>query len=634
MMEERDDPRKQDPASPRLSTMNDEITKATSDHKRRQWIEFVESIDHRTDSTKLWRTIKGIEGKSRQTSENEGITFTGTPHTSPKRIANSFNRQFTTSKLGKHSSSRRTRHVSKDVKRISLEEAETFTSDQVTSAIKSCRSSRAYGPDSLSIFHLKNLGPLATEHLTALYNDPLKSCRLPSIWKTSLIIPIPKPGKDSSQGTSYRPISLLCPAAKVLEALILPYINEFLSPAKDQHSFRPRHSTSSALLQLSTDIETLISKIAGSSPPPAITRWLSCYLRGRQAATSFRSTKSSMRIVRTGVPQGSKLSPSLFSYYIADMPRPTPPIKRVCYADDITVWATGPKIPQLESNINSYLREVSIYLKDNSLLISAPKSTVTLFTPDKHQFQMHPDITLEYTQLPLERSPKLLGVIMDPCLSFHKHCNYVSDRIDKRNNILKALAGSSWGQDKETLLLTYNALGKSIASYAAPVWSTNASDSSFKKIQTTQNAALRTATGAHKMASIDHLHQESLTLRVKDHSDMLSAQYLVNCLEKDHVCHGITTQEPRPRPMKETLHSRHHSTVLPRLGSSRMESHQNLHTHAVESAIQLQGNNRVLKKSHPQYRTWSRDSTEDNDTLSHNYGQDTAIYYRTTSIGC
>ena len=80
---------------------------------------------------------------------------------------------------------------------------------------------------------------------------------------------------------------------------------------------------------------------------------------------------------------------------------------------------------------------------------------------------------------------------------------------------------------------------------------------------------------------------------------MLSAQYLVNCLEKDHVCHGITTQEPRPRPMKETLHSRHHSTVLPRLGSSRMESHQNLHTHAVESAIQLQGNNRVLKKPPP-----------------------------------
>ena len=156
-------------------------------------------------------------------------------------IANSFNRQFTTSKLGKHSSSRRTRQVSKNVKRMSQKEA--FTNDQVTSAIKSCMSTRAYGPDSLSIFHLKNLEPLATEHLTALYNDSLMSCHLPSIWKTSLVSPIPKPGKDSSQGTSYIPISLLWPTAKVLEALILPSINEYLSPAKDQHGSRPRHST-------------------------------------------------------------------------------------------------------------------------------------------------------------------------------------------------------------------------------------------------------------------------------------------------------------------------------------------------------------------------------------------------------
>ena len=116
-----------------------------------------------------------------------------------------------------------------------------------------------------------------------------------------------------------------------------------------------------------------------------------------------------------------RLSPSLFNYYIADMPRPTPPVKWVCYADDITVWATGSKIPQLESTINNHMIDVRIYLKDNSLLTSAPKSTVTLFTPDKHQFQMHPDITLEDTQLPLERSPKILGMILDPSISFRKH---------------------------------------------------------------------------------------------------------------------------------------------------------------------------------------------------------------------
>ena len=96
----------------KLPTINDEITKTTADHKRRQWRELFESIDHRTDSTKLWRTIKEIDGQSKHTAKNEVITFTGRPHTSPKLIANSFNRQFTTSKLGKHSSTRRIRHVS------------------------------------------------------------------------------------------------------------------------------------------------------------------------------------------------------------------------------------------------------------------------------------------------------------------------------------------------------------------------------------------------------------------------------------------------------------------------------------------------------------------------------------------
>ena len=90
---------------------------------------------------------------------------------------------------------------------------------------------------------------------------------------------------------------------------------------------------------------------------------------------------------------------------------------------------------------------------------------------------------------------------MDPSLSFHKHCNYVTDRTDKRNNMLKALAGSSWGQDNETLLLNYNTMGKYFASYVEPIWGSNASDSIFKKIRTVQNAAQR-LTGAHKIASI------------------------------------------------------------------------------------------------------------------------------------
>ena len=99
-----------------------------------------------------------------------------------------------------------------------------------------------------------HLGPSAIEYITALFNLSVTACQIPAIWKSTLIIPIPKPGKATSVGTSYRPISLLCPAAKVLESLILPTVNKYLQPAPDQHGFRPDHSTTSALLQMTTDI--------------------------------------------------------------------------------------------------------------------------------------------------------------------------------------------------------------------------------------------------------------------------------------------------------------------------------------------------------------------------------------------
>ena len=55
----------------------------------------------------------------------------------------------------------------------------------------------------------------------------------------------------------------------------------------------------------------------------------------------------------------SKLSPTLFNFYIADMPRPTEPVRRICHADDITVWASGEKISELDQKVNTYLTEMS-----------------------------------------------------------------------------------------------------------------------------------------------------------------------------------------------------------------------------------------------------------------------------------
>ena len=148
---------------------------------------------------------------------------------------------------------------------------------------------------------------------------------------------------------------------------------------------KPPDRTACGALDLSAAFDTrchknLLSKINRSQLPPATSRWISCYSRRRQANTFFRGVKSTSRKANTGVPQGSKLSPSLFSFYIADMPRATEPVKQVCYADDLNVCATGVKVPDMEDSLNSYHEEITAYLKDNSLLIPSPKSSITLFT--------------------------------------------------------------------------------------------------------------------------------------------------------------------------------------------------------------------------------------------------------------
>ena len=244
------------------------------------------------------------------------------------------------------------------------------------------------------------------------------------------------------------------------------------------------------------------------------------------------------------------------------MPIPTDPVKRVCYADDLTVWASGVNILDLEVSINNYLEEITAYLKDNSLLISAPKSSVTLLNPDTHQAKIYLSIFIENSHLPLVKCPRILGFYLDPSLSFNKHSLYVAERVSGRNNILKALRyfmGTTKGNTNDDLQgsrqIDHQLRRTCLES--KPPWH------QLQKIQYTQNEALRIATGCDKMSSINHLHTEAEMLKVKEHSELLSAQYLARCLEPGNVCHPITTRATPERQMKETLYTRHRNTVEP-----------------------------------------------------------------------
>ena len=98
------------------------------------------------------------------------------------------------------------------------------------------------------------------------------------------------------------------------------------------------------------------------------------------------------------------------------------------------------------------------------------------------------------------------------------------------------------------------------------------------------------ATGCHNRSSIDHPYTEGDVLKVREHSELLSAQYLARCLKPGNVCHSITTRATPKTQMKETLYTRHENTVEPMIvEKDRKVTLQALHTDAVNKAAKSHG---------------------------------------------
>lgn len=259
--------------------------------------------------------------------------------------------------------------------------------------------------------------------------------------------------------------------------------------------------------------------------------------------------------MKQGVPQGGVLSPTLFNLYMSKMPTPPDGIVLITYADDSTVLNSGPKIDTICKELNEYLDGLDTWFKSRNLFISPGKSSATIFTTWSNEKNAQLPISINGSAVPTTQNPKILGVTFDPMLTFEEHTTIIKDRVNKRNNILKALAGTTWGKDKETLLTTYQAIGRSVVNYCAPIFTPMLSNTNWKKLQTCQNMALKVATGCHKISSETHVHAECKMLPIKEHNEMLTKQFILRTQRPDQP--GKVDLDsgdgPQYRHMKDTM---------------------------------------------------------------------------------
>ena len=325
--------------------------------REKQWKEYVESLDLKTNPSQVWRTIRSMEGKIPPKSKNEVLEVNGVALVDNRDKAEAFAKTYRGfSRLPVRKSDRAmTRKVRRDRRRrkTTMHESEqNITIEELDRVISQAGLNKAAGEDDIPYELIKYLGEKAREMLLHIYNLVWAGKSIPANWRTAVIKTLLKEGKDPKITSSYRPISLTACLGKLMEKIVadrLTYVLENQGLLADsQAGFRQNRCTTDQVLrmtQLATDqiqarnqssatVVTffdyekaynkvwragLLHKMQSMELPGKFIQYTRSFLSGRKTTVEVDGARSNQFILKEGLPQGSSISPLLFLVFINDI---------------------------------------------------------------------------------------------------------------------------------------------------------------------------------------------------------------------------------------------------------------------------------------------------------------------------
>jgi hypothetical protein len=137
------------------------------------------------------------------------------------------------------------------------ESEQDITLEELEKSIDISKANKAAGEDDIPYEFLKMLGPKAKQLLLHLFNRCWRGEGVPTKWRTAIIKPLLKDGKDPRETTSYRPISLTSCLGKTLEKIIADRLTFLLEKRgllnDNQAGFRQNRCTTDQVLKLTQE---------------------------------------------------------------------------------------------------------------------------------------------------------------------------------------------------------------------------------------------------------------------------------------------------------------------------------------------------------------------------------------------
>ena len=392
------------------------------------------------------------------------------------------------------------------------------------------------GFDSINNKFFLNMPLCLYNRILDAFNKIWRTGIIPQDFKLSTLIPILKPNKDPNSVESYRPIALLSCFGKLLEKIIHKRLyalieNKYSLPTF-QCGFRSQHSCTDILIYLEHfiqltlrtqkvliivffDIEKafdtashieIMHNLYKIGMRGRMLRWFKDYFSGRQFSVRIGNSFSERQDLACGVPQGSILSPLLFSILLSNIPT-FDSVHSLLYADDLSMFVVDHTMDAALLKIQSAVNDMNTWLSGIGLKLNRLKSSYMIFT--RKRITHIPPLYLENQLIQFVTSFKFLGLYLDgPFLTWRRHTRYVQEICNRKINIMKCLASTRWGAGRDLLIKFYKSYILSRITYGLEIYSSG-SNTTLGKLEVIQNSALRIITGLLKSTQIPCLQFES-----------------------------------------------------------------------------------------------------------------------------